>query len=55
MTAFTAWTLLTALPAVDEPQMNTAGWVFLGLGWVCVTGLALWCFKRVMGSGPTKG
>ena len=39
---------MIALQRLTEPEMTTAAWVFLALGWVAVTVLAVWCFRRVL-------
>lgn len=44
--------LLLALQVkFPSPVMSTGGWVLLGLAWMLVTGLALWCFARVIWGG----
>ena len=37
--------------AQAEPVMTLPAWVFMGLAWIFVFGLAIFCFKRVLG-GP---
>lgn len=36
---------------LGTPSMTTAGWAFMGLAWLFVIGLVVWCFWRVLG-GP---
>lgn len=31
--------------------MTPAGWIFLGLAWTFVIGLAVWCLARVLRDG----
>lgn len=37
--------------AQTDPVMTTNAWVFMGLAWAFVIGLAVFSFKRVLG-GP---
>ncbi|MHC5209680.1 MAG: hypothetical protein ACYTG2_03075 [Planctomycetota bacterium] len=36
-----------------EPRMDAPSWIFLGLAWIVVAGLAIWCFRRVLRSPPS--
>lgn len=35
---------------LTEPRMTPGAWAFLAAGWLAVTVLAVWCFRRVLGS-----
>ena len=35
-----------------DPVMDGSSWTFMIFGWASVIGLAFFCFKRVLGSGP---
>lgn len=48
-------TAVAAAPQTLDPKMTTGGWIFLGLGWLFVGGLALWCFRRVLGGNDSEG
>ncbi len=37
---------------LTPPVMSNSGWIFMGLAWLFVIGLAIWCFKRVLGGNP---
>lgn len=37
---------------MGDQAMSTAGWIFMIVAWLFVTGLALNCFRRVLGGGP---
>ena len=32
------------------PEMTTGSMIFLVIAWTFVTGLSIWCFKRVLGA-----
>ena len=34
-----------------DPEMTGASWIFMGLAWLFVICLAVWCFWRVLGGG----
>ena len=51
-----AWMLqevgLRGSAQTGDQRMTTAGWIFMLAAWLLVTGLALNCFRRVLGGGP---
>ena len=38
---------------ISDVVMTSSGWAFMGLAWLFVIGLVLFCFKRVLG-GPSR-
>lgn len=46
-----AWTTLLLQSQSSDPKMTGAAWIFMGLAWLFVILLAVWCFKRVLGGG----
>jgi len=47
-------TLTLALQAMRQPQMGTGGWAFMGLAWLGVLGLTVWCFSKVIWGGKPE-
>jgi len=42
---------LLLVEAQAEPEMTNSSWLFMGLAWLFVIALAVWCFWRVLGGG----
>ena len=45
---------LATLLQTSEPRMDTLSWLFLGVTWVAVAGLTVWCFRRVLRGPPSS-
>jgi len=45
------WITLPLFVEDDLPEMTGASWLFMGLAWLFVICLAVWCFWRVLGGG----
>jgi hypothetical protein len=46
--------VLALLTQAAEPRMDSGSWLFLALSWLAVAGLAVWCFRRVLGGPPPR-